>query len=135
MKRFKEETGAMGTDNAAAFDSSPSFPSTKKKGVVGEDAPVNAVAHGGVAALTGDPPVPRRVQKKIQQNKGTPSTGSVISVLRRMAPNPIVESKVYAIATRTRKGGLRRVPDTRFESEENARRYGDKYHKIGRAHV
>ena len=35
----------------------------------------------------------------------------------------------FAIATKTRGGSLRRVPDTRFESEENARRYGDKYHR------
>lgn len=40
-----------------------------------------------------------------------------------------MKKKIYAIATRTRKGTLRRVPDTRFDTEESARRYGEKYHK------
>lgn len=35
--------------------------------------------------------------------------------------------KVYAIATQTARG-WRRVPDTRFDTEESATRYGNKYH-------
>jgi hypothetical protein len=36
--------------------------------------------------------------------------------------------KVYAIATQTARG-WRRVPDTRFDTEESATKYGDKYHR------
>ena len=38
------------------------------------------------------------------------------------------DGKHYAIATRTRKGHLRRVPDTKFPTERHAREYGNKYH-------
>lgn len=34
----------------------------------------------------------------------------------------------FAIATKTRKGTLRRVPDTKFDTYESAERYGLKYH-------
>ena len=41
----------------------------------------------------------------------------------------ISENKQYAIATRAKtKSGWRRVPDTRFDTEDSAKRYGDKYH-------
>jgi len=101
MKKFKEETGAMGTDNAAAFDSGPSFPAIKKKGVVGEDAPVNAVGGGeiagagvnkaGKAANWGEPGVSPRHQPKGYK---TPSTKSVVMAMVRRAPvKNIVESR------------------------------------------
>ena len=97
--------------------------------MIKEDAPTNNVGSGAIARTVGDPPVSRKAQRKIQRREKSTPTPVIINMLRRKAPNPIAESKVYAIATRTRKGGLRRVPDTRFESEENARRYGDKYHR------
>lgn len=34
----------------------------------------------------------------------------------------------FAIATKTRKGGLRRVPDTRFDTYDSAHKYGMQYH-------
>ena len=34
----------------------------------------------------------------------------------------------FAIATKTRKGALRRVPDTRFDSYDSAHKYGMQYH-------
>ena len=87
MKRFKEETGAMGTDNAAAFDSSPSFPATKKKGVVGEDAPANAAGGGNIAGIgvgvKGEPGVHPKDQPK--GNK-TPPTSAILGYFRRKAP-------------------------------------------------
>jgi hypothetical protein len=34
----------------------------------------------------------------------------------------------FAIATKTRKGALRRVPDTRFDTYDSAHKYGMQYH-------
>ena len=85
------------------------------------------VSKAGKPANWGEPGVSPRHQPK---GSKTPSTKSVVMALvRRKTPNMMTENKVYAIATKTRKGGLRRVPDTRFETEERARQYGDKYHR------
>jgi hypothetical protein len=47
MKIFKEESGAYGNGGEGSFGlDGPSFPAGKKKGVVGEDAPVNSVSGG-----------------------------------------------------------------------------------------
>ena len=40
----------------------------------------------------------------------------------------IVETKLWAIATPTKKGGWRRVPDTKFNDQDSAHAYGTKYH-------
>ena len=47
MKFFKEESGAYGNSDEGGFGlDGPSFPAIKKKGVVGEDAPVNSSSGG-----------------------------------------------------------------------------------------
>ena len=100
-----------------------------KEDGVGVGAPTNNAGGGSVAGIgvgpKGEPGVLPRHQPK--KNRSTP-TSAILGYFRRKAPNPIAENKVYAIATRTRKGGLRRVPDTRFDTEESAKHYGDKYH-------
>lgn len=40
----------------------------------------------------------------------------------------ITETKKWAIATPTKKGGWRRVPDTKFSDQDSAHAYGKKYH-------
>jgi hypothetical protein len=40
----------------------------------------------------------------------------------------IIETNQWAIATPTKKGGWRRVPDTRFNDQDSAHAYGKKYH-------
>ena len=40
----------------------------------------------------------------------------------------INETNQWAIATPTKKGGWRRVPDTRFNDQNSAHAYGKKYH-------
>lgn len=101
--------------------------------MIDEDAPTVNAGGGNVAGLgvgpQGEPGVSVKAQRKRQRNEKSTPTPVILSMLRRKAPNPIAENKVYAIATRTRKGGLRRVPDTRFDTEESAKRYGEKYHR------
>ena len=45
--------------------------------------------------------------------------------------NTEIKTGPWAIATKTRKGHLRRVPDTRFETREAADAYGLRYHSNG----
>lgn len=62
--------------------------------MINEDAPVNnvgsgAIAGGGVGAM-GEPGVSVKAQRKHNKDKSTP-TPVIINMLKRKAPNPIVE--------------------------------------------
>lgn len=86
--RLKEESGAYGNSGEGSFGlDGPSFPATKKKGVVGEDAPVNAAGGGNIAGIgvgpKGEPPVHPKDQPKGYK---TPSTKSVVMTMVRRAP-------------------------------------------------
>jgi hypothetical protein len=59
--------------------------------MINEDAPTNAVAHNGVAGITGDPPVSKKAQRKRQRNEKSTPTPVILGMLRRKAPNPIAE--------------------------------------------
>lgn len=87
---------------------------------VQEDAPVNSVAGGGVAGLTGEPPVGSKAKRKYQRkNKGEADERSgEISMLRRALPEEtertgrfagnqtfVVPSDIFANARNQKKKG------------------------------
>lgn len=98
MRVIIEETGAIGTGSVGGdptFDGTPSFPPAKKKGIVGEDAPVNAAGGGNIAGIgvgaKGEPGVHPKHQPKGYK---TPSIKSVVMTMVRRAPvKNIVESR------------------------------------------
>jgi hypothetical protein len=66
---------------------------------------------------------------KAEKSKGRLTFSQLQARVKRDMDLNLAEEKKYAIATRAKtKTGWRRVPDTRFDTEESARRYGDKYH-------
>lgn len=99
---------------------------------VGVGAPTNNAGSGGIAGIgvgpQGEPGVSPKVQKKRYGKSRSPILFP--DMMKRTMPNMVKEEqKFYAIATRTRKGHLRRVPDTKFDTEDRAKQYGDKYHR------
>lgn len=60
-----------------------------------EDAPTNSVGSGAIAGTgvgpMGEPGVSPRIQKKRYGRSKTPPTPVIIGMLKRKAPNPIVE--------------------------------------------
>ena len=98
MRIIIEETGAMGTGSVGGdptIDGAPSFPPSKKKGMVGEDAPANAAGGGNIAGigvgLQGEPGVHPRHQPK--KNRTVPTKSVVMAMVRRAPVKNIVESR------------------------------------------
>lgn len=103
-----------------------------KEDGVGVGAPTNNAGGGSVAGIgvgpNGEPGVSPEVQKKRYGKTKSPLLFP--DMMKRTIPSLVKEEqKFYAIATRTRKGHLRRVPDTKFDTEDRAKQYGDKYHR------
>lgn len=63
--------------------------------MINEDAPTNNVGSGAVAGAgigpMGEPGVSKKAQRKRQRNEKSTPTPVIINMLRRKAPNPIVE--------------------------------------------
>ena len=105
----------------------------------GGAVPTNNAGGGSVAGIgvgpNGEPGVspefqPGGKKKRFKNAAGTNSPLLFPDMMKRTIPSLVKEEqKFYAIATRTRKGHLRRVPDTKFDTEDRAKQYGDKYHR------
>jgi hypothetical protein len=65
-----------------------------KEDGVGVGAPTNSVAAGGVASLTGDPPVSVKTQRKIQKRQKSTPTSVILGYFRRKAP--VIAEETFA---------------------------------------
>jgi hypothetical protein len=65
----------------------------------------------------------REAEKEAKRQKGIEANKKRMNEEHR-----ITEAHQWAIATPTKKGGWRRVPDTRFNDQNSAHAYGKKYH-------
>jgi len=102
MKFYKEDAYGNAGEGSFGLDG-PAFPATKKKGVVGEDAPVNSAGGGNIAGIgvgvKGEPGVSPKDQPKGYK---TPSTKSVVMAMVRRAP---VQNQVGISESRERFAG------------------------------
>lgn len=106
-----------------------------------EDAPTNAVAHGSVAGITGDPPVSVKAQRKIRKKQSTTPTPVIMSMLRRklVSEETFAGSAVFEVSTsvfHTAKMGKRKGKHWRTYLEEDdcflhIREYAQKNPKKG----
>jgi hypothetical protein len=89
--RFREEAGAYGNAGEGSNLPGISLPSAKKRGVVGEDAPVNSAGGGNIAGIGVGPKGEPGVHPKHQAKNKSPILFP--DMIRRSEPNNIVSSR------------------------------------------
>ena len=102
MKFYKEQTGSYGNGDEGSFGlDGPSFPAAKKKGVVGEDAPVNSASGGEQGAQIAGLGIPNATKGSTfgepgvskTKYKDTKSPLLWPEMMRRTMPNMVKEEK------------------------------------------